>query len=519
MPSPSFSAPGAWTRFARRVAALRASHPRPFAFADRHTRRWPRPLALLGVSLACWLVLKFPLQLGFGSAFLLVEHVAADTRFFTALRTFGFDWVLSQVPRGRSRLSDEGPPVVIIDITRLERVDFFGRPGNGFIPADDFTPRAPLTDLVQRLATDLGAIAIGVDVDFSPDIRVHHGGSPAGNEQFLNTCLALGQGAGAPPVRLPSALPPAVATAPLAVPVPVFVGVGRGSANAEPGQWLGQTKYAPLAATILLCNDEIGLEPPLFSLAPLQVRSGPIPLPSLSSRLATAYTHAHPTRSERTPPAALQGVVVQDIFPLELNDDTGATHRVDAYYLNYREVDVLAHQSIDAELVLTGTPEQLAALRARVQGRIALVGEADFLRSTDRIIMPGQKRLVPGVYAHACGILTRLQSPLWRIHFWGVFGEAVLALLVSIAGSLVGSVIWSDLWSKGHGVRAEFFTLLITLTLALGVALALGRWWNVLWLGALSCLFASCCETALNLWLTPAPAAEPAPAPELATVS
>jgi hypothetical protein len=423
------------------------------------------------------LVLKIVIQSVVNFAvFYLEEKAMPDARLFVALRQEGFQLAQRAVERPALALEDPAPPVLLLDISRLMRVDFYGNRGDAFAPKIDYTPRAELTKLLAVLEAKLHPAAIGIDVDFSPDYTAHGGRTPQGQEELLEFCLER-------------ASPPENGLSPR-----IFLGVGRGSGSPDPKDWLGSPDYAAFAASAVLLTDEIGVTPPIYSLVPSSIefrsRTSHASLPSLSTALVEAYRQRHPTEPIGGPPAWLQRfadktIAVDQPFVGEFE------RHIAAYQINYAQVDLLHGQRVDAALLLEPGAELQADLEERFRDRIVLMGSADFRRAPDKIVVPGKRDLVPGIYAHASGVLTQLRSPLWRLK---KHASVLLSIIISvICGTL--AILAARRWPVlGKGPREELIGLLLAFLLILLVASTLARWGSVLWIGSIGTAVGSCIE-------------------------
>lgn len=438
----------------------------------------PRWLRLL-LQLPLWLcVTHLGFQCAANLAFALVENSPVrETRLFIELRRIGFSWLI-RAPSAPDLPFDYTSSVVVVDISRLTRVDETGRKSAGdFTPVDDYTPRKPLALLIKRLANEFDASVIGIDIDFSPTERF-----PADQDLLLEECLRL--------FPDPSALGKAN--------VPVFLGVGQASSAGSGTGWLGDRLFRHLAASILLFTEESRIRPPVHSLIPSHIRAARSSetLVSLSQAMAAALQHRHPGLATPQPPGFLRPFV-QHGTDLELAGPKGTIDRVRAFDANYALLGRLRQHTYDAEEILSAEPALAGVWRDRLSGRAVLIGAADPRRTADKIIIPGERLLVPGVYAHACGLATLLESPLWRPR---PTAELVAGFLISLAGGAAAmrlaprviqvSRVRSELWSLTGALAAIAFAAFV-----FGVAL------NLLWLGAVAAAFGSCLETAAKLWI------------------
>ena len=424
---------------------------------------------------------------------------------FIKLRSLGFDWSINSVDQRDRTIEDAAPPLVIVDISRMPRVDFEGNAqGTGFRSTEDFTSRQELLKIARALAEKYDVAGIGIDVDFSPDYSIRGGRTPAGQEDLLEYALALSETA-----TLPDHINQ---------PVPIYFGVGRGTASGKTMDWLGNPDFADLAATLVLLTDSPRDTPIIYSRAPTIVRApspeeaDQAPLRGLAAALAGVYREQLGIPLN-TPVPPFLAPFVEDQHDLSLVDQSGRPLIGRSFYLNYQQTHLLAYGMIDAEWITTATLEQEHLLRSQLQGKLVLLGNADEQATGDQLVMLGHRNPVPGVFAHGCAILTLLESPISRLTF---ISEVTLGILLSLfANAAVAGArqFIPRLDASLHvNARNQVLELLATLILVFLVSGAIGHRWNILWLGAISTAVGSCVETCCLLCL---PLTDASPEPSI----
>ena len=143
-------------------------------------------------------------------------------------------------------------PVTVVDISDLEPE---------LVPGTNskVTPRPELQRMLGLIG-DQGPSTIAIDIDFSPDENGWI--DPVHDPQFFEACLNLKSSGD----RY----------------IPVYLGVNRAEVLG-PESWLGNERYEPLAASMIIPRDARKM------ITELQVPGSPKPLLSLATRLADAY--------------------------------------------------------------------------------------------------------------------------------------------------------------------------------------------------------------------------------------
>jgi CHASE2 domain-containing sensor protein len=277
-----------------------------------------------------------------------------------------------------SRSAHENLPVVVVDINEIVPVPVKHADRTVLV-----TPRKPLLRIIKAIA-DQKPLAIGIDLDFSPNVYGYY--SPEDPAFFKSLLNIRNQG------------------------IPVYLGI-YDSVFYDPGKWLGQPEFQPLAAYITIPYPE-DTEPSTKMIEWVQPAGVSEPCFSLSYAL---------TRTERTPILKpLQWAVKRTA--LTAKDEFS----VSEFLIDYAPLETLISQRIVAE-----DESAIAQYNKQIAGKIVLIGRASPELSLDQFNVPGRGVPVPGIYVHASAIYTLLQAPLYRLTPKGrVAADALAALLV-----------------------------------------------------------------------------------------
>jgi CHASE2 domain-containing sensor protein len=226
------------------------------------------------------------------------------------------------------------------------------------IPGTEKSPtsRKELKALIEALA-DKAPRAIAIDIDFSPSAdRLMTPEDP----DFFEFCLRMTRDRG----------------------IPIFLGVNR-TRNEEPKRWLGFSRYQELAAAGFARNDDPRLS--------RWVTSGHDPnrLPTLGEALAHTY---------QTKPMEPPRWIAWALNP---------TDEVLVNYSKLRQMESESKPLTNASSVQEYTDQ--------LQNRLILLG--DVRLATDKVQVPGQRDLVPGVFAMASLAYTLALAPFFEFTF------------------------------------------------------------------------------------------------------
>lgn len=316
------------------------------------------------------------------------------------------------------------------------------------------TPRAPVLKLLRQLA-NRGALAVAVDVDFSPHDGVYLPEDP----RFLHACSALKDDAGRP--------------------VPVFLGV-RDRLSRPPEQWLGPG-LEHLAANMLAPRADHR------KMTACTRAERYAPLPSLSARLASVYPGARTPADEICPEAESDGKQATSGASPQVHPETStaadtASRRATAgrrerlaeqfanraagpalsvreFLVDYSPLGRLLESRIAVEPD-GSLPEH--AGDGEIAGKLVLVGYATPDKTTDMVRVPGREDEVPGVFAHACAVHTLVERPFFELN-----DKVRLLLDLFLAAVLLAVVFGVRLWAEWRGWkgvnphRLELVTILV----------------------------------------------------------
>jgi CHASE2 domain-containing sensor protein len=270
------------------------------------------------------------------------------------------------------------PPVVIDD---------------GLSASKQVTPRDKILDLLRRLVVHRPK-AIGVDVDFSPE---SDGGSfvTAGDPKFFDNVMRLSAESR----------------------IPIFLGVDR-HRNGPPSAWLGELRFAPLAAAIVVPYAEEGVTIRSMPLRLLTAATGA--LPSLSGAMV-GEAPAEVGSWRRWFFARYRSVSQSREPPSAADKDSRADH----FLVDFAAVPELTATKIPSSGITTDDDQT-----SQLEGRFVLLGDSEASHSGDRFLLPGYDRPVKGVFAHASAIYTLTQAPLFELTPQGeLIVDGSLALL------------------------------------------------------------------------------------------
>lgn len=328
-------------------------------------------------------------------------------------------------------------PVVVVDIAEFGLIPSVVE-GRSLL----VTPREPLRKLLHQLA-DANPLAIGVDVDFSPD---HGAYVTAEDPQFFHECRELRDGNGK---RLP-----------------VFLGVRRGQSLPRV-EWLGSPDWAGFAAHMVAPREDHR------KLAVWMRSTGEAQICGLAARLAAVrgapgtagcgpeeLLYAAGGTGPHAPPEAGHHERWPHWFA-ELVVERTVGDGVDAgeYLVDYGPLRQLLETRIQVEP--TGKlPVGLDT--ARLRGKLVLVGYATPDRTTDMTRLPGRMDEVPGIFAHACGVYTLVAHPLYELQH-GVRLGLDLLLAAVLIGVVFGVRVYLERVGAGPAAanRVELLTILV----------------------------------------------------------
>lgn len=309
-------------------------------------------------------------------------------------------------------------PVTVIDISDLEPELVAGTDSKA-------TPRRELQQMLGVIG-DQSPSAIGIDIDFSPDKNGWI--DPVHDPQFFETCLTL---------KSPSDRH-----------IPVYLGVNR-SQILGPESWLGNERYEPLAASMVVPRGAQKMT------TELQIPGSPKPLFSLATRLADAY------RGQQSIPFwARWGQSLGLLESLSQSDLQGV-------HVKELMIDYAPRFLLQKEKIRYGQLQSLGAdqARERLFHKIVVIGAAELEKTSD--VFSVMNEPTPGTIVIACAAYTLVQSSaLYELTLVG-------NILTSLALSAVVFFLVGGLWYSQPGKRFDVERLRVVCTLLVAAAVLL----------------------------------------------
>jgi CHASE2 domain-containing sensor protein len=364
-----------------------------------------------------------------------VKHVIEHTTFGEQMKVLGYNFL-------QTRLSSESPPVTIVNITKLppETVDIGGEKVTA-------TSRKSLEQMIEAIA-EHHPKAIGVDIDFSPD---------EGNyilptdPDFFQFCLDLQEKKD----------------------VPVFLGVNRTIANPA-AEWLGDKKFEPLAANILIPRDSRRM------LNVLRVGDGKVkgykPSRSMSALLADAYGEGEISAVGQW----IHGLLIHfNLVKKFSNEELDSDLSVKDFLVDYGSL-----ASLESERIKKIDHVDLKDSRNRktFENRIVLIGDATLGEAADTFVVPVRNEPVPGIFLHASAAYTLIKAPLYDLTEAGHILLDILLAGIVLLGVVLIKYRYND--AEQRDVAAKKWrgrlTLLIVLA-AVVVGVVFVRITRIMW--------------------------------------
>ena len=328
---------------------------------------------------------------------------------------------------------NEPLPVTVVDISDLEPQLVAGTDSKA-------TPRRELQQMLGIIG-DQSPSAIAIDIDFSPDKNGWI--DPVHDPQFFEMCLTL---------KSPSDRH-----------IPVYLGVNRAQLLG-PEAWLGNERYEPLAASIIIPRDARKM------ITRLQAPGSPKPLLSLANRLADAYRGQQTTLFwarwgqylgllESPSQPDLQGVDIKESM------------------IDYAPRSLLQKEKIRYEQIQSlGVDEA----RERLFRKMVVIGAAELDKTTDVFSVLDEP--MPGPIIIACAAYTLVQSaPLYELT---LVGNVLINLALSaVVFLLVGGLWYSHPGKKFAEERVRAVCTLMVATVAVLAGVMFVRHTHVAWDG------------------------------------
>ena len=277
------------------------------------------------------------------------------------------------------RLSSEEVPIQLLDISDLGPAPFIIQGHTGVA-----TPRAKLQELIDAL--DSGPekpIAIGVDIDFSPDQR---GYITPDDPKFFQHCSELE--------------------------TPVFLGVKR-TIVLPPEAWLGEKQFEKLAAAIIIPSSS-------FEKMPIAIQNAP----GFSAGPALGFVLGRQYQEEQSSLLEL----LHKLRFIELTSEKTLRQggRIDEILVDYSPIeDLIKHRTF--RTIQGSTIRDQWRLFA---GKIVIIGDASVDKASSLFSVPGRSELgaVPDVYLHASTAYTVAKGRLYEMKWQG---RLVIDLILS----------------------------------------------------------------------------------------
>lgn len=400
----------------------------------------------------------------------LVITIVMALNFWIEHTTFGEHMKVMAYNFLQTRLSADDTPVTIVDITDL-------KPEVVSVDGEDVTatPRDRLQRMIAAIV-DQRPRAIGVDIDFSPD----EGSLLPSDPEFFQYCLALKNKG-----------------------VPVFLGVRR-TITQPSDEWLGSKKFEPLAANILVPNDnkrmlnvlEVGERNKNVTTGESKTSR------SMSALLAEAYGTSHTSSAGHRFYNSLGSLGLLEKFH---EQRVGPDLLFEDFLIDYSPLD-----SIYKERIKTKDPDVLrdSSNRERLEDKIVLIGDATIGEAADAFVIPARDKPYPGIFVHACAAYTLIEAPLYELT---IRGRIVLDLALSgiiLLGVVLIKYRYKDVEQRDTGAEKwrGHLTLLVVLS-AIVIGVVFVRITRIMWddffLGLLLLVFHPSIEHHLeSLWKT-----------------
>ena len=245
--------------------------------------------------------------------------------------------------------------------------------------------------------------------------------------------------------------------------MPVFLGVKR-TLGEPAGRWLGDERYASLAASIQVPEDTrrmVNLIRAEQDTMPEERERRTTTIQSMSSRLASAWGQ----QKERPAQALfLRLGQLERISEKQLGD--GLT--VEDFLVDYSSLD-----SIETISATDGGPFKDGSRRDRIFGKLVLIGDATLGKTNDIFPAPGRAmKVYPGVFLHACGAYTLIEGRLYELTPTGrVMTDLLLSGLI-LGGLVLTGLFYRDQESRGratHRLRGVLTLVMVLTAIVVGV--------------------------------------------------
>ncbi|MEM7790735.1 MAG: hypothetical protein AAF546_04975 [Verrucomicrobiota bacterium] len=443
--------------------------------------------------------------------------------------------------------------IAIIDISTLRKeslvsdnrlLDFDSREG--------FTRREPLRKIVesfQNFAPDLKnpqslirPRCVALDIDFSPDPNLHTGRAPMGHLQFVEQCL---KGFKNEEVTNDDQDLHNLCRKPvfknLVNELPVFLGVGRMVSSHDRMFWLGTPEYSHMAAGIFLLSENQIAGPRAFTAIPQytsvrrkdrsdgkdcaaqhSILSSPacilhnpeIPesdpkvmnycsLPSLSSVMSAAYQFSGTGLEELGHTSLFRRIFTKRTFEINLTSfDSPSWGTAECYILNESYIKDLKDVTFQAEDYLDFVIGKKIADSNKwakiLNDKAVFIGDADAEHTTDLLNLASISSPVPGVYVHAAGFLSLIESQPLVMFKW--YAEFLVSLFAAYSAYfLILGLKNSGFITRVADTRIEILCIFVTVFFAVCLVSLFGGQ-HIIWKGSLACIFGAFLEGLASIY-------------------
>ncbi len=391
--------------------------------------------------------------------FLVVEcihHGAELTDFGVRMRLWAYDKLQPNMPAPEGKL-----PIVVADLQ-----------DNFALPLDDDrkTDMKKVAEFLSGIAdhheaTGEGPLAIGIDIQF---------GSEEGSvfPDAEGDVIAQAKRLGAIQPR----------------PIPVYLAVSKGLARGR-DLWLQRPDFSKFVAH----PQTPGSNPNGLTQLIDTLIVGEDRVPSLVGQLAEAYQLKYPP-----PPQLPDWIVDRHAEPLEVPlgfDEKVLALKATPYFLNFGALDRLKRESLTIRDASDASDPQV---QERLSQSVVLIGrttDKDDLWSTQ-----SSKKQEAGVYFHALGVFTKVQSPISEFRPWLSTLLALVASLfvLGVTSAVRVSYAWAAPEVDDQRLRKWCTLGLIALTLSGSVWLI--RTYGILWTDYLLVAIAIAGDPILEGW-------------------
>ncbi|EDY81842.1 hypothetical protein VDG1235_1462 [Verrucomicrobiia bacterium DG1235] len=460
---------------------------------------------------------------------LSLEEKNLDVFGIAQLKRIGFQRSTESLKKNPITLSGQidATQILFLDTSRMINTNFEGDPPRNYTHRIGYTDRLELSRTIIRLVQD-GVKVVGVDIDFSPDESAKGGEPPENHHNFIFLCNLLSfsdderrlftietlkklregkePNNQSDPAKMNLFLQAKhlakseigellLAEETLAAVergrTTIVLGVGRSFFTSEHDNWLGYGgEIKRMAGSVTLLSHD-NINPPIYSIIPkiLKRKSGKeASLPSLSFQVAKAAVG----KEKEGLIGKFQSNGLTNIKTIHLND----TIEIEGYYPNYALKSLIHKETskVDIEDYLNGA--KLPS--SKTNNTIVFIGDADEELTSDKIIVPGERVLLPGIYAHAIGTYTLLNDPVLRMTRPL---EYSLNFLVATAAFFFVRLKSFPFLLERNSIRENIAEFNCTVLAVLFLAWFLAYVFRILWIGSLACILGSGIELLLGLYL------------------